>query len=390
MSTEEQQKVRLLLNSLNDTLYHSEEEMNITDSLKKICKVGDKQIIPVLLDFSYNDNPAIREIVIICLGLLKATIAVDMLICSALNDNVPSIRKVALWALGQIADRIAIKPIISIACDETIDVTLRQSAINALRNYRENDVAECLIGLLKDDNPHIRIEVIDSLSNMTSSKNLLDALCKVVLCRNVQNKYQFGMEEAVRQRAAVILGRFHDSHVLPCLLDAHANDGVAVRIGVTIALGDLNDSRMNSKLIRIFDDAINNLLELHSLSLPDSDHQLYRIYRVFRDCAAISLGKLGDPHGLDVLLEIINSEWYANEETDVYIESIKALVTLKEYKAIPFLIKVMWTIYTDVYEEELRNEAQIALHKLTGQNFGQNYNDWKEWWNSLHKENPIV
>ena len=65
--------------------------------------------------------------------------------------------------------------------------------------------------------------------------------------------------------------------------------------------------------------------------------------------------------------------------------SVRALGLLGDRQSVPELIHLVYH-----YNLDTRWWAQISLVRLTGQNFGKDWQAWGEWWNSQHWPTAVV
>jgi len=88
--------------------------------------------------------------------------------------------------------------------------------------------------------------------------------------------------------------------------------------------------------------------------------------------AANALGKIRDPLSVEPLISALKKDDY-----DLRKNAAWALGEIKDVRAIESLIGALSDKH---YGDDVRENAAKALEKITGINFGQNYEQWQMWW----------
>jgi predicted GNAT superfamily acetyltransferase len=96
-------------------------------------------------------------------------------------------------------------------------------------------------------------------------------------------------------------------------------------------------------------------------------------YRDLRMSAVWTLRKVKDSRALEALIAALN-----NKDSNVREKAAEALGEIKDPRAIEPLISALID-----QEEMIREAAAKALGDITGKDFGQDYDKWKKWWESI-------
>ena len=91
-----------------------------------------------------------------------------------------------------------------------------------------------------------------------------------------------------------------------------------------------------------------------------------------REIAAQALGQIRDSRAAEALILALN-----DENQNVQIAAVRALGQIKDLRAVEPLIAAIQN-----KPEIIRTEAIWILRELTDQDFGTDYNRWREWWRS--------
>ena len=96
-----------------------------------------------------------------------------------------------------------------------------------------------------------------------------------------------------------------------------------------------------------------------------------------RSESAAALGSIGDKKATSFLIERLQKE----EDEWTRMQIIGALQNTNEASAIPAIIEMLRD-----EKEKVRLCASRALRNMTPQNFSDDYNKWKEWWEQEQKK----
>jgi HEAT repeat protein len=186
------------------------------------------------------------------------------------------------------------------------------------------------------------------------------------------------MNESIRGPVASALGELGDKRAVTPLIAALEDDDFSVRLEATRALGDIGDVRAIEPLVEVLNDKSEEL----------------------RVRAVHALGSIGEP-ALVKLVEALGSHY-----EDVKLEAVRCLGYLRYKAAIPRLIEALIDKNGDRYwrvsviyalgeigepaveplievlkdeDNDVRYLAADALKDITGKDFGEDYEKWKEW-----------
>jgi HEAT repeat protein len=120
-----------------------------------------------------------------------------------------------------------------------------------------------------------------------------------------------------------------------------------VRLAAASALGKIGDDQAVEPLIDALDDR-----------------------REVKEVAILSLGKIGDPVAGDSLVDMLE-----DKNWEVRSSAAKALGQIGDPHSVEPLIKVLGD-----RSETIRWVASNALTSITGQAFGEDIEQWEQWW----------
>jgi HEAT repeat protein len=221
------------------------------------------QILIVALE---DENPDVREIVAVALGIIGDKAAADPLI-HALQDENSFVRIEAAWALKIIGDKAAIDQLIHSLKNENLGI--RVEAAQALWIIGDQAAVDPLIHSLKDEDCYVRKAAAEALGKI-GDQATIDPLIHVLQDENGH----------VRKAAAEVLGRIGDQAAVDPLIHSLKDEDWHVRKAAAEALGKIGDKT-----------AIDSLI--HSLKDKNS---------VIREVAAKALGIIGDKAVIDPLI----------------------------------------------------------------------------------------
>lgn len=168
--------------------------------------------------------------------------------------------------------------------------------------------------------------------------------------------YQFVIDalkdemEEIRSSAAGILGKQGDPRAVDPLVSVLLNDEKSgVRWAAVVSLGKIKDPRAVEPLFAILKTDINR-------DLIVSD-------------ALIALGKIGDSRAIEYLIAALNDKKFRNHRGTI----ASVLGYTKDPRAVEPLIALL-------KDETFRWLAAMALMEISGENFGEDPEMWKKWW----------
>ena len=320
-----------------------------------------------------DDEPSIRKLAVVSLGKLKSSRALPGLIL-ALEDESPDVRKSAVESLGQLNDRRAVIPILGLLADENIEV--RNSAIQTLGILNDPEATPDLIHVLDTDGGRERISAVIALAGI-GDPHAVDRLVECALHEK---------DHTVRKEATLAVSRMGDYEIGERLIDAldhensfsrenaielleRRNDPEALEPLANIAINDSEPkirSRATSAMGAIDASKAADFLE-GALKGRDLSSRIN---------AVEALQKIRSVKSADVLIKALK-----NDEDSVRARSASALGMIGDLRSVQPLIESLRDS-----DPEVRKNAASSLVSLTGQNFGQDFDQWENWSISVIKK----
>jgi len=84
------------------------------------------------------------------------------------------------------------------------------------------------------------------------------------------------------------------------------------------------------------------------------------------------LGQIRDPRAVAYLIPVLK-----DVDPDVRLAAVRALGKIEDSRSVEPLISVLQD-----KRDSVRNEAEWILKRLTGEDPGKGYENWKRWWDS--------
>jgi bilin biosynthesis protein len=205
----------------------------------------------------------------------------------------------------------------------------------------------------------ISLVLLIGLSSLTGcSKSPTDKKV-AVLVKQMQSNYFPDYQEAVKEAAAM------GSPAVPALVKALKNRDERVRCGAAKALGDIGDPAAVKALVKKLKDkgrfnVFEGVRTIHSEQVCCN--------------AARALGKIGDDSAYEHLVKKLTEF-----NDDMRAAAAGGLGDLKDERAI-------WPLVDRMRDRSygVRIEAQDALYVLTGKDLGDEYKDWKKWYENKY------
>lgn len=400
-------------------------------AVETLGKIRDRRAVQPLI-LALNDKVFwVRGAVIEALGQIKDPQCIKPL-TSVLRDEEWSVRFLgakALGEIGEIKDPDALQALISALADKDLNVRnaaadalekinpqwmktkeakkmvpefikamkeeewdVRIAAANVLGKIKDTTAANSLISALKDENINVRIAALEALREIRTSKSL-----KALILALIDENWEF------KQVASKVLEETNPKwmetreaqELISELISALKNKNWSIRMSAVETLGEIKDPSAIKPLSFV----------MHN------DEILY-----VRISAVKALGKINDPQALHAIITAlknenmevqqtafetiskINPNWGETEEAKrmviEFISSLKdenyiirtgsarALGEIKDSRAVNPLISALKDEYSNV-----REAAAEALKKITGMDFGTDYNEWNSWLQSEKDKN---
>jgi len=271
------------------------------------------------------------------LGRISHRDAVEPLIL-ALSDDSTTVRRGVVSALGNIGDKRSFQPLINLLKKPEGDRGTRSSAVWALGQTGGRKAVPLMIRFITDDDPLVRMYAAIALDEMPDTRAF------GVLVQALHDTY-----EPVQCNAASALGKIGDRKAVEHLTWLLAERDWEVRCITAWALGRLGG-----------DSALENLKKRWK---RDPDQSV-------RTCAAFGLAKAGNEEASRYLIEALESD-----NSDVVSRAAEALGELEDRRALRPLVNL-----TKRKNEMVLFFATEALKRITKQDFGENHDKWKTWY----------
>jgi len=343
-------------------LKDSSEVDSVRQSAARGLGLSKNQLAVERLSVALNDeDETTRKLAAIALGWLGERRVVEPLI-AMLSDEDDELRRDAAWGLGQTGDSRAVKPLIAILDEPTL---FGWPAALALSSLGE-PALEPLLHAAEDEEPIVRGNAAYGLARFTSDARAMEAVIAMFADES----------EDVRLSASLAIAESDDSAVVEPLIAAlRQHENADVRSGAAAALAMLPEEGKVS-----IDQAVQPLI---AALQQDSDVNV-------RTGAAMALGFIKDANAANALQTALNDE-------DIYVRTWAALALSrrKDRRAIAPLIEALQLLsarswadeaspvppsWFDADEKSLREYVAEELVGMTGQDFGQDQDKWREWW----------
>ncbi|NNF97029.1 MAG: protein kinase, partial [Halobacteria archaeon] len=286
---------------------------------KILDSVATEEMVPELVPYATNEDPAMRLHIAKALSRCKKNVVARDALLRLINDKNKTVRQAALQVLGNMTVPVASAMIVPLLKDP--DLTVQAQAINTLIKIKDPEVVKYLIEILQDDSEYIRraaVEVLNEVGDQRAVKDLLNA---------IRDKDWW-----VKVRAADALGSIGGPKVVEAVLGMiNEKDEFLRRTAVEI-LNSVKDERAVAHLISV---------------LKDPDWWV-------RERAADALANLGDKKAVPALIEMLQTQ---PESAAV---AIKALAQLEDSAAIDPIVEALKN-----QDEKVKKEAMHALKGLT-------------------------
>lgn len=249
------------------------------------------------------------------------------------------------------------------------DAIVRRSAVFGLLEFSEdNSKTEMLFKMLRDKNGSVRAIALGAFCNQSNEQLLIDALRDD--------------ETAVRCNAALLLGKLRSERALPELEKLLNDIRSVVRAHAVEAIGAIGSTNSSSKIIGLLEDPNFNVREktVEALGYLGDTIAIVPLINALRDvnpdvrgAAATALSFIRDPRAIPSLYSLLKDENTTVRE--------KARSSLRLHTELKQLIDGLSDQSTTV-----RENASYVLWLLTGKDFGNDSEKWKQWYEQQGKK----
>ncbi len=310
---------------LADDIYYYNLWQRRIDLTELLIEIGEPVVEPLIASFEYESAPALAYDVSYVLRRIGQR-SLNYLLKALKHEN-PKIRAGAARTLVGIRGMIDMKPVRALLEDEDKNVRVNAAYTLVYRDHewRESEKSKAVIAdvisMLDDDSPGV------------------NRMAEIILA-------EIGDETAVGPliaRMKRILASRGDGAPWKELYDRFKS--------VTTALGNIRDTQAVGPLIKA----------------------MKADWLCYTSLAAEALGNIGDKRAVEPMLEILKAENDGGDCSDHYKDSIAlALGRIGDKRVIGPMI------------EELKDGFSLgiptALSELTGEDFFDDYDAWKKWW----------
>jgi HEAT repeat protein len=203
--------------------------------------------------------------------------------------------------------------------------------------------------------------------------------------------------ERKKEVALNALIEMHDLRIIDFLMEVLGEKDLQIRRtaanALFNALVEMHDPRAFNVLINALDDPTICMYSITALAKLDDQRAVEPLLLALNDMsysygmvknAVQTLGSLGDAIAVEPLIHSIdrvnnNKLWKVKERRIVINTIIEVLGDFGDPKAIEYIIPLLKI-------NNLKTNAQKALTQLTGENIGDKYNDWLNWWKEHKSE----
>lgn len=192
--------------------------------------------------------------------------------------------------------------------------------------------------------------------------------------------------EMNKVNAAFVAGEIKDNGTVESLINALNDESRDVRAMAAWALGEINDMRSIEPLISALNDKKEKVRKyaVQALAKMNYDRPIDTQYtgissnkdKYVQFLAKAVLRQMKDNQGVEEIIEALNDKKPAIRKM-----AAESLVEINDTSAVEPLI-------SSLNDKDILVNKEVAnsLHEITGQDFGENQQDWREWWNQ-NKEN---
>ncbi len=272
---------------------------------------------------------------------------IDILISILNSTNVkPDIKLKIIRTLTRINDYDIITPLIDALNDP--DITVKKAAAEALQKLNTPQILEPLAGIFNDADNATKKAILPVITGIKESRAV------EILITALRDD-----SPEIRELSAGIISGLTENYAVIPLINILNDQNIENRILAIDTLGKIKDFG-----------AVNPLISLLKQKKDDREIRLHSI---------TALGIIGDRQAAKPLVAVLKEKDYA-----LQIAACEALGLIKEVQAIEPLISLLKNKYAK--EWFVDNQAAWALTEITGEDFGLDYQQWKDWWRKNKKE----
>jgi HEAT repeat protein/small nuclear ribonucleoprotein (snRNP)-like protein len=249
------------------------------------------------------------------------------------------------------------------------NANVRRSAVFGLLEFPEdNSKTEMLFKMLRDRNGSVRAIALGAFCTPSKEQLLIDALRDD--------------ETAVRCNAALLLGKMRSQRALPELEKLLDDSRSVVRVHVVEAIGAIGSVNSSKKIINLLEDPNFNVREkvVEALGYLGDTVSILPLINALRDvnpdvrgAAAAALSFFRDPRAIPSLYSLLKDENTTVRE--------KARSSLRLHTELKQLIDGL-----SDQSSTVRENASYVLWLLTGKDFGNDPEKWKQWYEQQGKK----
>jgi HEAT repeat protein len=233
------------------------------------------------------------------------------------------VRELAVRALGELKDERAVEPLIAHLNDPEQDV--KAWIIKTLGQIGSEKAIDILIELYKVVSPAIRRNIITALGKI-GDERVVDTLLE-----GLKDEIPF-----VRKTAAKYLGRFPQHRVVEALVKSIETDTVVYYSAESLAQTQMAEAR-------------NYLLKF-----------LYSENFVIRGESARALGEFNDT---SLTQNLVNLLW--DSESYVRLMAVMSLNKIGDAEALPYLVHLSKNEFGEVWSDKIRAWSKVAIENVT-------------------------
>jgi len=270
--------------------------------------------------------------------------------------------------LGDIGDPAALSSLLGLLSDKNVALI----TVQAIGKIGDRRAVPALLKMLRQKNldSKIHVEILYALGKIGDQRARKDI-------RRIL-KQKKGMTASIKRASIITLGRLADRKAVPLLIPLLAED-FSHRLDVILVLGDLRAKSAVGHLLKIlpktqdhhFQAILEALVKIQAPGSITSLRSLIKSKKIKKNIAVISaLVRLGSPK---VFKEL--EQGLAHSDRKVRHQIIGELAKIRDKRSIMVLINAL-----NEKDYFLKIEVREGLRILTGKDFGDQPENWEQWW----------